>query len=97
MSEELQKPEEPCRTHAGNIVVDDQVAVGIDTLCLNQVLNDPEKAIQRLLSRINKADAEDVEAPRPGDMAVRVGFGRSKVHQNEVRIAEVTSEVLHRP
>ena len=42
------------------------------------MLNDPEEAIQSLLASVNEADAEDIEAARPWNVTVGVGFGRAQ-------------------
>src|SRR5678810_586326 len=65
MAEEFQEPEKACGTHSGDVVIDDNGAVGIHTVRLDEVFDDPEECLQRLWACIDQADAEDIEASRP--------------------------------
>ena len=64
------------------IVVDDDGAIRVHALGLDEVLDDPEEGLQWLWTGIDQADAEDIEAARARNMTVGVGFRRTKVQQH---------------
>ena len=97
MTEEFEEPEEPCGSHAGNVVVDDDGAIGVDTLGLDQVLDDPQEGVQSLRPRVDQADSENIEAPGARYMPVGVSFRRTEIHQGQPGISEVTLELFRRP
>src|SRR5262249_4627328 len=83
VAEEFKKPEQARGTHAGDIVVDDNGAVGVDALRLNQVLDEPQVGFERFGPGIDKAYPEDVETSRSRNVPVGVRFGRPQIEYDE--------------
>src|SRR6516162_239695 len=70
MPKEFQEPEQPGRTHSGDVVISNDRAVAVDAFRLNQVLDDTQERIQRLRSRIDETDSKDVKASSAGNVTV---------------------------
>src|SRR5688572_389885 len=97
VAEEFEEPEQASRAHSSGVIVNDDFAVRVDALGLNQMLDDPEERIQRLLSRVDKADPKDIEAARARYGAVGVGFRRPEIQDNQVRVLKVARKFFRRP
>ena len=97
VSEEFQEPEKACRSHSGDVVVDDDGAVGVHAFGLNQVFDDPQEGLQRLRAGVDQADAEDIEASRARNVTVGVGFRRPQVHDDEPWVRSAAQQLIHRP
>src|SRR5678815_1590280 len=97
MAKEFQEPEESGGSHPGNVIVNDDRAVCINALRLNQMLDDPEKGIERLLTRVDEAYSEDIEASSARNVRIGVRFRGAEVEHHEFGIRKVTSQLVDRP
>src|SRR5215467_2693618 len=97
VSEELQKPKQTGGSHSCDLVVGDNGAVVVDAFRLNQVFDHPKEGFKRLGPCINQTNSENIEAARHGNVAVRVRFRGTHVHEDELRIGETAFQFVHRP
>ena len=97
VAEEFEKPEQPCGTHSGDVVIDDNVAVAVHAFGLDEMFDDPHECRKRLRPRIDERNSKDIETPGTGNVTVCVSFGRPHVHNDHLRIRQSVFQISGGP
>ena len=79
MAEELEKPERARGANAGIALVDHDRAIGRDAARRKQMLDHPEKGLERRRIGVGEADAEQIEVHSMPGVALREQFGRPQI------------------
>jgi hypothetical protein len=96
VTEELEEPERASRSDARRIVVDHHGHVVGHAARREQVLDDPEKRVQRSGVGIDAADTEQVEVHGARQVVLAKVFDGPKIDEERRRRLELTRELFRR-
>src|SRR5215510_891894 len=85
VTEELQEPKSPCRSHAGILFVEDDLLVITYAAQFKDVMDHVHECLKRRFPCVNQAEAKKIKMNRARNMPLGKLFRRPHIDQTEVR------------